>query len=105
MGLLFQVLTIVKHSPGLEKISFVGHSLGGLIARYAIAKLYEPSRPRTAFEENGYHEDPDNSTTRLKEGSEGKIAGLEPVNFVTFATPHVGSRWHRQVRRKYFVFV
>lgn len=28
---------------------------------------------------------------------EANIGGLEPVNFVTFATPHLGSRGHKQV--------
>ena len=27
----------------------------------------------------------------------GKIAGLEPMNFITFATPHLGTRSHKQV--------
>ncbi|KAE8670222.1 putative Hydrolase [Hibiscus syriacus] len=26
-----------------------------------------------------------------------KIAGLEPMNFITFASPHLGSLWHKQV--------
>ncbi|CAA6657652.1 unnamed protein product [Spirodela intermedia] len=72
-----EVLSIVKQGPKLQKISFVGHSLGGLIARYAIAKLYEPGLPQKPSEEDGSHEDSD-------KGSEGKIAGLEPMNFVTF---------------------
>lgn len=28
---------------------------------------------------------------------EGKIAGLEPINFITCATPHLGCRGHKQV--------
>lgn len=31
------------------------------------------------------------------EESKGKIAGLEPVNFITAATPHLGSRGNKQV--------
>ncbi|XP_078434012.1 uncharacterized protein LOC144705275 isoform X2 [Wolffia australiana] len=42
----------------------------GLIARYAIGLLYEPP---------------------------GRVVGLEPANFVTVATPHLGSRGHRQL--------
>lgn len=38
---LLQVKSVSKRHRSVEKISFVGHSLGGLIARYAIGKLYE----------------------------------------------------------------
>lgn len=42
-----EVKQVVKDNPGLSRISFVGHSLGGLIARYAIAVLYkDPSSDR-----------------------------------------------------------
>lgn len=64
----------------LQKISIVAHSLGGLVARYAIALLYS----------NG-----DNAKGEAV--IEEKIVGLEPVNFITFATPHLGTRSHRQV--------
>ena len=74
---LLQVLALVKQRPGLKRISFVAHSLGGLIARYAIGKLYGPT--------------PDG------EALTGRIAGLEPINFITVATPHLGSRGHKQV--------
>ena len=50
----------------IRKISIVGYSLGGLIGRYAIGLLYA----------KGWFDD-------------GK---LEPVNFTTFATPHLGTR-------------
>lgn len=32
----------IEKNPGVTKISFVGHSLGGLISRYAIGLLYAP---------------------------------------------------------------
>ncbi|OAL75572.1 lipase/serine esterase [Trichophyton violaceum] len=48
----------------IRKLSVVGYSLGGLIARYAIGLLYA----------KGYFED------------------IEPINFTTFASPHVGVR-------------
>ncbi|KAL8867813.1 MAG: hypothetical protein Q9174_005416, partial [Haloplaca sp. 1 TL-2023] len=48
----------------VAKISVVGYSLGGLIARYAIGLLY----------------------------SKGWFEKLQPVNFTTFATPHLGVR-------------
>lgn len=33
----------------------------------------------------------------VEEKFKGKIAGLEPINFITYATPHLGSRGHKQV--------
>jgi len=33
------------------------------------------------------------------------IAGLEPINFITLATPHLGCRDHRHVRMISFVIV
>lgn len=68
-----EVERISKDRKGLTKISFIAHSLGGLVARYAIAVLYKPGEPGS---------DHPNPT----------IAGLEPVNFITVATPHLGSR-------------
>ncbi|KAI5295002.1 hypothetical protein KEM52_002641 [Ascosphaera acerosa] len=50
----------------IRQLSIVGYSLGGLISRYAIGLLYA----------RGYFQ-------------EGRI---QPVNFTTFATPHVGVR-------------
>lgn len=79
---LVQVLSVIKHRTGLRKISFVAHSLGGLVARYAIGKLYQQPAQANSL---------DSSATG------GEIAGLEPMNFITFATPHLGSRGHRQV--------
>lgn len=84
----------------MQKISFIAHSLGGLVARYAIGKLYEPldsSDPLVAKEN---YNDEDNTSVKIEkigEPSNGRIAGLEPMNFVTVATPHLGSRGHRQV--------
>ncbi|KAI1332596.1 putative serine esterase-domain-containing protein [Xylariaceae sp. FL0255] len=55
------------------KISIVGYSLGGLFARYAVGLLY----------------------------ANGILDQVEPVNFTTFATPHLGVRtplrgWHSE---------
>ncbi|KAK7311745.1 hypothetical protein RJT34_10072 [Clitoria ternatea] len=80
-----EVISVIKRHPSVEKISFVGHSSGGMIARYAIAKLYG----RDISKENGHCE--------IQVSDQGKIAGLEPINFITFATPHLGSRGHKQV--------
>ena len=84
MFCFFQVLSVIKNRNGLKKISFVAHSLGGLVARYAVGKLYE--KPGEA-----------NSSDSPSKAKSGEIAGLEPMNFITFATPHLGSRGHRQV--------
>ncbi|KAF1829625.1 lipase/serine esteras-like protein [Decorospora gaudefroyi] len=48
----------------IKKISLVGYSLGGLIARYAIGLLFH----------------------------RGTFENIQPVNFTTFATPHLGVR-------------
>lgn len=77
-----EVMSVIKRNPNLQKISFIGHSLGGLIARYAIAKLYT--------------QDSTNSHSSDCISSE-RIAGLVPINFITVATPHLGTGGHRQV--------
>ncbi|CAL9158999.1 unnamed protein product [Musa hybrid cultivar] len=85
-----EVISVVKQRRGVHKISFVAHSLGGLIARYAIGRLYEPI---TTLESSVGTEDHEDRDTDIK----GRIAGLEPMNFITFASPHLGSRGHRQL--------
>lgn len=52
----------------IKKLSIVGYSLGGLVSRYAIGLLYA----------RGYFDDGENKIT--------------PMNFTTFASPHVGVR-------------
>lgn len=81
---------MIQRKPNLQKISFVAHSVGGLVARYAIGKLYSP--PETEKLE-------DASTNGQPQEPSGAIGGLEPVNFVTVATPHLGSRGNKQVSR------
>lgn len=80
---------MIKRNPGLKKISFVSHSVGGLVARYAIGKLYRPPRMENVA---------DLLANACVEGSKGTIAGLQPINFVTVATPHLGSRGNKQVQ-------
>ncbi|XP_078157748.1 lipid droplet phospholipase 1-like isoform X2 [Carex rostrata] len=77
-----EVRSVVEKRRGVTKISFVAHSLGGLIARYAIGILYS-------------HETVSDGS--LDEELKGRIAGLEPINFITSATPHLGSRGHKQL--------
>ncbi|KAJ1693272.1 hypothetical protein LUZ63_009970 [Rhynchospora breviuscula] len=66
-----EVLEVIGERPEIRKISFIAHSIGGLVARYAIARLYRPHM--------------------------GNICGLEPINFIAVATPHLGSRGNKQV--------
>lgn len=55
---------LIKAGTPIAKLSIVGYSLGGLIARYAIGLLY----------------------------SKGWFEKIKPINFTTFATPHLGVR-------------
>lgn len=57
----------------IRKISITGYSLGGLISRYAIGVLY----------------------------SSGLFDRIQPVNFSTFATPHLGVRTPKRGARSY----
>ncbi|KAH7068208.1 lipase/serine esteras-like protein [Paraphoma chrysanthemicola] len=55
---------LAENGHSIKKISVIGYSLGGLIARFAIGLLY----------------------------SRGVFDRIQPVNFTTFATPHLGVR-------------
>ncbi|KAM2868885.1 hypothetical protein FF1_016894 [Malus domestica] len=92
-----EVISVIKRHPSVQKISFVGHSLGGLIARYAIGRLYERDITEELSQENGEYRRNGVENPLLEHKVKGKIAGLEPVNFITSATPHLGSRGHNQV--------
>ncbi|MED6217949.1 hypothetical protein PIB30_022409 [Stylosanthes scabra] len=94
-----EVISVIKRHPSVGKISFVGHSLGGLIARYAIAKLYEKDISMEFSHGNAQSESQDSLVQEFHDGKknyEGKIAGLEPINFITSATPHLGASGHKQ---------
>ena len=54
---------VTRHST-LQSISFIGHSMGGLLCRYAIGCLFDESNK--------------------------KICGLTPRHLITLATPHIG---------------
>ncbi|KAM7273892.1 hypothetical protein ACFE04_028556 [Oxalis oulophora] len=77
--LAVEVRDVIQRKPNLRKISFVAHSIGGLVARYAIGRLYKPPEGENM------------------EYSKGTIGGLEAINFITVATPHLGSRGNKQV--------
>ncbi|KAL6644710.1 hypothetical protein ACP70R_016318 [Stipagrostis hirtigluma subsp. patula] len=83
-----EVRSVVEQRRGVKKISFVAHSLGGLVARYAIGRLYEP--PSRTMSSIGKSRDD-------IEHLEGLIGGLEPMNFITFASPHLGSSGNKQL--------
>lgn len=86
-----EVRQVVQRRRNLRKISFVAHSLGGLVTRYAIGKLYEPAIDETSSC------DIDKPSDEQNVRDVGKIAGLEPINFITSATPHLGSRLNKQL--------
>ncbi|KAK6783694.1 hypothetical protein RDI58_017148 [Solanum bulbocastanum] len=94
-----EVEDVIKRWPGVRKISFVAHSLGGLVARYAIGRLYEPPMKTEVAGLNGscLVREENVSDQCHKQSSEETVAGLEPVNFITVATPHLGSRGHKQL--------
>ncbi|KAJ3224809.1 hypothetical protein HDU81_008333 [Chytriomyces hyalinus] len=69
------------HQPPVTHISFVGYSLGGLILRYAIGVLYAHG----VFQLEGDENSPLITPTDLP------FKQVIPVNFVTFASPHVGA--------------
>lgn len=89
-------MEVAKRWPQVSKISFVAHSLGGLVARYAIGKLYE-NRPVSGSSDSIGKVGSDSEQCHDEQVCEARIAGLKPVNFITVATPHLGSRGHRQV--------
>ncbi|KAK7351516.1 hypothetical protein VNO77_11036 [Canavalia gladiata] len=92
-----EVISVIKRHPSVQKISFVGHSLGGMVARYAIAKLYGRDISTELSQGNGQCESQISDQECHDRKYEGKCAGLEPINFITSATPHLGSRGHKQV--------
>ncbi|KAL6911691.1 hypothetical protein ACP4OV_000496 [Aristida adscensionis] len=81
-----EVIEEINRRPQVKRISFVAHSVGGLVARYAIGRLYRPPQ-RTS----------QSAPQNLCENNTGTIHGLEAVNFITVASPHLGSRGNKQV--------
>ncbi|KAJ3677138.1 hypothetical protein LUZ60_002862 [Juncus effusus] len=88
-----EVRKVVVQRKGVRKISFVAHSLGGLVARYAIGRLYQPN-PSNSNDDNINNI---NINENENENIKGLIAGLVPMNFITFASPHLGSRGNKQL--------
>ncbi|CAG8975444.1 hypothetical protein HYALB_00012132 [Hymenoscyphus albidus] len=69
-----EIEKLAKEGQEIKRLSLVGYSLGGLVARYAVGLL----------------------------DSKGVFDKITPVNFNTFATPHLGVRtplrgWHNHL--------
>ncbi|XP_061993044.1 uncharacterized protein LOC133710919 [Rosa rugosa] len=95
-----EVLAVIRKRSEVRKISFVAHSLGGLVARYAIGRLYEPFPKPEPSGDNGnclIEANTNNLTQSLDQPHQGTIAGLQAMNFITVATPHLGSRGNKQL--------
>ncbi|KAK4399220.1 hypothetical protein Sango_1397500 [Sesamum angolense] len=88
-----EVMHIVKKTESLKKISFLAHSLGGLIARYAIAVLYTSN---VSYEQTDDTAASPATNFKPFSSNDGLIAGLEGINFITLATPHLGVRGNKQ---------
>ena len=61
-----ELLQVVRDFPSLKRLTLVGNSLGGLFARYLAGMLWDAKK--------------------------GTIAGLEPVDYMSIASPHLGTR-------------
>lgn len=92
-----EVLEIIDKTPGVTKISFLSHSLGGLVSRYAIALLYSPPTRSEGFGEGVMDPSVNSKSSTEAAQSEFTIGGLQPENFVTLATPHLGCRSTEQL--------
>ncbi|XVF40348.1 hypothetical protein PTKIN_Ptkin01aG0106100 [Pterospermum kingtungense] len=90
-----EVLQVVKKTESLKRISFLAHSLGGLFARYAIAVLYSEN-DTSGTRSNNVTDSSDGNLQTPSLLRRGTLAGLEPVSFITLATPHLGVRGRKQ---------
>ncbi|KAJ7524792.1 hypothetical protein O6H91_17G022200 [Diphasiastrum complanatum] len=86
-----EIYQVVEKNKSLKKISFLCHSLGGLFARYAIALLFK-EEVKARYKSQGHLK-----STGMTSGQVCTVAGLEPVNFITLATPHLGVRGKKQL--------
>lgn len=67
-----ELRSVVEAHPSVTHLSLVGNSLGGLYGRYLAHLLYD--------------------------ARDGKVAGLQPVTFLTTASPHLGVGQHGHLR-------
>lgn len=70
---LAEIRALVDAHPSLRALSLIGYSMGGLVARY-LAGVLHVSRP-------------------------APFLGLEPINLVTIACPHLGPRLAHDISR------
>ncbi|KAL8460661.1 hypothetical protein ACS0TY_032254 [Phlomoides rotata] len=91
-----EVMEVVEKTESLKKISFLAHSLGGLIARYAVAVLYSPNNASSHHSKDIASSTGTNLITSCSSNN-CLIAGLEAINFITLATPHLGVRGKKQL--------
>lgn len=93
---------MVNKMPSLRNISFLAHSLGGLFARYAIAILHSVSvETKNAGQSSALIVPTTRGPAKSRCASGlGSIAGLQPINFITLATPHLGVRGRNQVHHQ-----
>lgn len=75
-----EIVAVKNANPSLDKISVLGHSLGGLYIRYAAGLLLHVNGNGDSLEEPQVSE-------RTKKNL---LAGMEPINFISFSTPHTG---------------
>ncbi|KAG6477361.1 hypothetical protein ZIOFF_066614 [Zingiber officinale] len=88
-----EISSVVQKTGSLQRISILAHSLGGLFSRYAIAVLYS-----TDSLHKDQVDDYRNRNTQMENSLKlGSIAGLQPINFITLATPHLGVRGKKQL--------
>ncbi|XP_024025639.1 uncharacterized protein LOC21389244 [Morus notabilis] len=91
-----EVMQVVQNTESLKRISFLAHSLGGLFARYAVAVLYSPNTLNSSKSNDVANPTMPKLQTAYS-SKRGLIAGLEPINFITLATPHLGVRGRKQL--------
>ncbi|KAJ6728492.1 HYDROLASE-LIKE PROTEIN FAMILY [Salix koriyanagi] len=92
-----EVMQVVQKRESLKRISFLAHSLGGLFARYAIAVLYSENAVNTGTSIDVAADTSLPNSNTACSSRRGMIAGLEPINFITLATPHLGVRGRKQL--------
>eukprot|EP00899_Mesostigma_viride_P002772 jgi/Mesvir1/12496/Mv08108-RA.1 len=93
-----EVRQISRRSPSLQSLSLVGHSLGGLICRYAAACLYSPEAAIGVKEEAAVAVGADKLVSATVGGGGASrpddfrpFEGLRPLHYVSLSSPHLGS--------------
>ncbi|KAH8064878.1 acylglycerol lipase [Aureococcus anophagefferens] len=101
--LVREISSVLRGKPKVDKLSFVCHDLGGLYARYALKALWAGGAVREWDEGGGEPAAFEGSLAaaearRPRDARAGSGAGAKALggtarlaNFVTFASPHLGS--------------